>query len=255
MSPYRKVSFAWIGVFLLVFSFEALAQRNSSAAQSAWDGLIVAKGGRLKLHAVENYLMTTFADEKSSDPSIVSLFVLSGRVWDASYEIDGKRIAQRCDSVLDQQELVLASGQRIREPGGCGDSISYYPAVYLLETRYGSPTPISVTRQRSKKGVTDVLQTSFHGRRIDYYYEPEEMLVREVITYFEDSRVDQHFILDKYVKVDGVQMPTQVGMDLFRRPKRAARVEFQLNVDFAPELFTEPLVLTGFDGWKRKSPM
>lgn len=102
----------------------------------------------------------------------------------------------------------------------------------------------------------DVLETIVGKRRMDFVFEPEELLVSEVRFYYEGS-VWRKFRLSDYTEINGIKMPKKIAegveyWDHFNGLKYPEDIKIMLNVDYDPELFTHPTKATTADAWRRK---
>ena len=137
------------------------------------------------------------------------------------------------------------------------DTVSFYRIRYLLETKADRPELIRIYRTREKKKNFDVIEAKIGKTRFDVFYEPEEMLVRQIKVLDETGKVYEIYSFDEYISVNGLMMPTKIGQkacycDLEKESFAFSEVSYQFNVDFDPEIFTHPKRATSSDAWKRK---
>jgi hypothetical protein len=107
------------------------------------------------------------------------------------------------------------------------------------------------------KKKLDVIETIFENKRLDFIYEPEEMLVMEVKFY--DGKLGwwRSYSFSDYTEINGIKMPRTWGIKQGFHMEREKfnnnkPIKFTFNVDYDPELLTRPLKATTADAWKRK---
>jgi hypothetical protein len=235
-----------IAVSLMAISLSAQTT-DKQKAEKAWEALIKEKGGRARLHGIDTFMFAFVEKEK---PTYLSLHVPPSRLWNFLYHLDGTPRTYRSDSSRPLQEWA--------NPDGTGDFLKEDASprfglervIYLLETRFEKPTLLRVSRKRIGKATYDVLETSLGDERIDFYFEPEAMLVMRVVLFYADARVFRTYVFSDYTEIDGIKMPQWQGNE---ERSKIYGLRFAFNVDYDPVIFTEPLKVTTIDGWKRKS--
>ena len=146
--------------------------------------------------------------------------------------------------------------------------------IYLLEMRWMQPRPLRVSRQKFGKETLDVVKTlltdehtleEMQGNRLDFAVDPETLLVRYVISYYEGMYASV-YAFDRYALVDGIQMPGRYALStIYRRLKKDFHkrlkeekkrfyyraLKFRFNVEYNKKLFKQPpSVAAGPNAWK-----
>jgi hypothetical protein len=129
--------------------------------------------------------------------------------------------------------------------------------LYLLETKWDKPELIRVRRIQEDKVSMDVIEALVGTIRIDFHFEPEEMLVRRVDRYDKEGIVRQSYSFSDYRDVNGIKMPMKVGQkscycDLSKEKYSFESISYSFNVDYDPNIFTRPIKATSADAWKPK---
>ena len=231
------------------------------------------KGGREKLHAISNMLSFGGSNPKSRG---IRLEVLPYKSW--SWSI-GHTISPgpelKISVMLSEANRYWCGAHKFverkdakekRECEGTKNSRLIWlkePCIYLLETRWMQPRPLRVSKQKFGKETLDVVETlvSYSGqqRRLDFMVDPETLLVRYVVDYYEEGKPYEFYAFDRYTLADGVQMPGRVALpqdgykDLKRKRKRFyyTPLKFRFNVKYNKRLFKQPpSVAAGPDAWK-----
>ncbi len=58
--------------------------------------------------------------------------------------------------------------------------MAYELLPFILETNWDKPELLRVRQMKQGRKKLDVIETIVEGKQLDFIYEPEEMLVREV---------------------------------------------------------------------------
>ncbi len=127
---------------------------------------------------------------------------------------------------------------------------------FMLETKFYKPELLRVMRMDVEKKKMDVIETMVGDIQMDFVYEPEEMLVREVWFHGHDGRVLEKYRFWEYVEIDGLKMPRAWSFDQafnkYAFLKLKHPISFQFNVDYDPKIFEPPFDATTPDAWRRK---
>jgi hypothetical protein len=221
-------------------------------AEKAWEALIRAKGGRERLHSITN-MLTEFLTETRLD-------IFPDKRWSFGNYLDGTPYVDRYDAAKPPGEFAT-----LGSPNGKNENVAYILSgvirsnriPFLLETKWNKPELVRVRRIKEKKQLLDVIETIVEGDRMDFVYEPEEMLVREV-RFYGKSGLIINYVLSNYTTIDGIKMPQEfeVGDNInnFKPKPPGVPIRFQFNVEYDPRLFERPLELTTREAWKPKKP-
>ena len=251
-----------LGLIFGLFNISALAQekRTSAAdekreAVKAWEALIKMKGGREKLHSISNMLLEF---PKKTQPEIsqdTRLFVFPNRYWRCAYHFyQDKSYASRFDGNI--QQYATENGITDIKHSNLSDWFVAEWTPFLLETKWDKPELLGVKRIKIGKKKFEVIEAKAGMKKIDFIYEPEEMLVLEVHFYDDEGIAWQKYKFADYTDVGGIKMPQkfQVGIDIskFEELKTLIPIKFGFNVEYDPILFDRPLKATTPDAWKSK---
>lgn len=257
---YRALSIAiLIGVSILFGGTTARSQLEKGSASEkrearlAWEALVKAKGGRERLESISTILITSFQTIKGKTvPTQYKLMALPHLVWKA-HRANGEVSVYRSDSSKPMQQWAGTHGVSDWNNNDPSHEFAIDRLIYLLETRYEKPVPQKVSRGKIGKKTYDVIETIFDKERIDYYYEPEEMRVSQVVLYYNDGSIWRKYEPANYTSVNGIWMPQTLTVNVNDgQAQYINQVEFQFNVDYALDLFTGPLKATTLDAWKKR---
>jgi len=239
----------WIGAILVLWqprsvTAYATAQRNREQAQKLWDDAINAKGGRDRLYAVSSLLI--WYEETSRNflgiavhrGHVERLFVFPVKLW--SWD-DG--LPPPFHLSVDVMDLDRDFGCRVHDdlkPPMCGNArklgsregIDEAQYLYLMETRWIKPIPISVRKDRIGLKTVDVLETQLEDKRILYFLNRKTHLPQRVTVFSGNSeRARLSLDLSEYLSISGIQMPGK---------QKRGRINFLLNPQYDESVFTRP---------------
>lgn len=230
-------------------------------ARRFWDAVITAKGGRERLHRVENALVRDFLPEKDDKVygkiGEIHLFAFPNRYWKWSYA--GPYPLPSMDVYTGDHFYGITSSGTEVDPGGDPQGwMEEESIVWLLETRWFRPEPVRVTRQRVGKQQVDVIETNLDGKRFDFTVDIESLMILKVSRYGKVSqqrtRPWREDVFKDYVAVDGIQMPAKDALLDDGKLGPWYTSQFSFNVKYNPHLFDVPPHLTlSPDAWKPKS--
>ena len=244
----------WL-VSVCLFAVVARAQQYTSTpeeklqAGKAWDALVSAKGGKSKLHSLTNFLMSF--DDYSR------LNVFPGYSWESYYfPVVDDPGAHVINWEKTTEYYSRSNAAAIAKKMTSRSWIAYEVIPFLLETKWDKPELLRVSQIKKGKRKFDVIETTVEGKRLDFVFEPEEMLVTEVRFYDEKGEWSHSHAMADYVDINGIKMPRHWAK-LFEDDVKNEKIDyitvsFAFNVDYDPELFTRPLIATTPDAWKRK---
>ena len=246
-------------IFFLAFPAAAEAQ-DAEQAKILWEQAIAAKGGREQLHQVTNLVMSyhetvrNFLGIAVHRGDVERLYVFPNKSWSWDdglpppfrlstgwLDVEQNR---RCTTYAGNSAPVCGPAKQKNSPAGEG--ITQVQYMYLMETRWVKPTPISVTKDNIGRKQVDVLHTRFENKRIDYFLNRKTHLPARVAVFYNDSdRATLMFDFSDYVTVSGIQMPG--------RQKRG-KINFQINAPYDESIFTRsPSLEAGPKAWQRSN--
>lgn len=259
----------------LIFVAGARAQSPSpqpdasrERAVALWEEAIRAKGGRERLRAVENFLITSTVDGRAQRGSAITeterLYAAPGRAWIFKYTPDYD---------VSVEAIVINPGRNLcmvtLSPAGRSGSVpglSYCtpttpheylaqdPALYLMETGWLSPVPVRARTEGKGDKQIDVVETRVGRLRMDFYLHRKTRLPFKVVmdkfygVPLATENMGLTVYLEKYEVVDGIQMPRRVTrepsviestIEVVRRDTESARYRF--NVTFDEKIFEQPV--------------
>ena len=242
---------------------------NRQEAERLWELAIAAKGGRERLHSVNNLQISIREKvwyQLRRVPLIAEeLYVFPDKSWeweDQSKTIFGFSLktynrAQKIDFWYTDHGKGGNLGIVSDYVHGDGGLIHLYDVQlrYLMETKWVKPIPVSVQKEKRDGKWVDVVQTIIKGyptrdgtneERLAFALDQEThlpvMLIYTTVTFGKEYTGEVP--LTDYVEVAGIQVPSKV-YDL--------RTTYQINVDYDDNVFIrEPNVAAGIKQWEKK---
>jgi hypothetical protein len=243
-------------------------------ARRIWEQAVAAKGGRERLHTIQNILTVQRGDYKRQNFSLrtkyatpskrsqvtsVSLDVFPNKFWDCEdYRPDVFGIIMHMYNYDTGMKYVLTLGEPNHplepiEPKEKRESRTFGLVAYLLETTWLRPIPIKASTAKIGQRKVDMVQTSLNGQRIDFALDLVTHLPVQVSFYstFQDKTYVTTEKLSDYAEVNGIKVPLTTEMD--DGTKYTATVQF--NVEYNPEIFTRlPRFDLGLNAWRPTGP-
>jgi len=238
-------------------------------AVDLWEEAIRAKGGRERLHSIQNLLISSTIDVRAQRGSNIKeterLYVMPGKAWIYTYtpEFDVSLDATVINKERHFCWLTLApksNGNGVPELSPCipETPIQYLiqePIVYLMETDSLRPEILEARTEGKGKKQLDVIETKVAMLRIDFYLDPKTRLPIKLVTecYGEIGRATGRLgpmtiKLEDYISIDGVQMPRRVTRELEAQEapvgERYGDIEeagYKFNVAYDPNIFESPI--------------
>ncbi|MDQ3744480.1 MAG: hypothetical protein M3444_08865 [Acidobacteriota bacterium] len=268
----------------LIFSLATVAANaqefERERAQQLWEQVIAAKGGRERLYAVSNLVVSS--KTKNIHPTkdfpghhFESLFVLSDKWWFWADERPGfgitiwtydfgRQVGQETLDVLPEVRTyrpAQSPSELVAGSKSAKDDATYqfakgqfieWQVIYLMETKWLQPTRLRAWTERFYRKKVSVVEVS-HGReRFEFYLDGKTHLPVQVIlrTRIEAMGRDYEdgYVLGDYVEVGGIQFPSTV-----RRGGEKNETTYQVNVAYDADIFERPPVIeAGPEAWKKK---
>ncbi len=264
----KKVFSYLVAAIILTSSAFAYGQEptveNRTRAQQLWEEAIRAKGGRERLHSIQNYLVSSTinveAQRGGSYTEKERLHAFPGRAWLFEYteefDIEVEATVINVERNLCMVTLAPASiGSGIPGVSYClpttfAESVVQDSIIYLMETKWFRPVPLRTRESRTGLKRVDVVETVVGDLRVDFYLDRKTKLPIKLVT-------DQYYgikegthplgltvYLDNYETVDGIKMPRSVirepnhFIERIRRDFEFARYKF--NVAYEESIFNQP---------------
>ena len=284
-----KTSLIFLSVLLILLWYPHSGARNSQpemgmepqegeSARSLWEKAISAKGGRERLHGVRSFVVSS-KSKYSRGPKDMpgdqteTLYVLPDKLWEWQ-DIPGplgvhitvldfdRHVGWELSDKWDSAKPITAKST-MPNPGDSQsqtDDLKFRSIrekfveaqlIYLMETRF--LTPSLIRSRKAKLGSTrvDVIETSVGRERIEYYLDPRTHLPQKIaiITRLESGRDYMDVIrLSAYASVNGIMMPQRVAWGSDEENKTS----YQINVNYDPGIFERaPTIHMGADAWRR----
>lgn len=236
-------------IFLLPASAASLETRESQNARQAkelWEQAIAAKGGRDQLYKVNSLLMSYTETTRNFLGIVVHrglverLYVFPDKLWgwddglpppfQLSVGMLNIERNLRCTIYRGASNPVCGPAKQGISPPDAGLTQMQY--LYLMETRWVKPVPLSVSQDSIGLKRVDLLHTSLEEQKIDYYLDRKTHLpLRVVVFYGGSDHATLKIDLSEYVMVDGIRMPGK---------QKSARISFQINPPYDEDIFTRP---------------
>ncbi|HEY0408343.1 MAG TPA: hypothetical protein VGC89_21590 [Pyrinomonadaceae bacterium] len=228
---------------------------TQAEAQRLWELAIAAKGGRQRLYAVRNMLISTTGGSKYHT---VDLHVFPDKFW--SWAGEPEPLGQSANMYNLEQRVAYSSNSgrpgaaavKLHESNLGGGRIELVDAqlFYLMETQWVKPTLVGVSSGEVGWHRADVVRTQFEGRTIDYYLDRKTHLPLKVALVDESNgREYMYETQSDYANIDGIQLPLKVDT----RGTGNLSNSYQFNVEYDQQLFERPpSALAGPDAWRRK---
>ena len=216
-------------------------------ARQIWEQAIAAKGGRERLQAVLNMVISTQTDHIRREE--VCVFPDKFWSWD-DYRPSVLGLTVEMYDYGRGKSYMVTNGQQNEPPAITKDSLGRKSLIinqldYLLETQWLKPTPISSTSAQIGSHKVDVVQTTVENQRVDFAFDQKTHLLVNV-KYYDIPR--EHTFWE-YDEIDGLKMPTAVQYS--GGPKYKAAIK--LNVDYDQSIFLKPpAIRAGPLVWKLK---
>lgn len=256
----KVINTLWLLLILLMpfpaAANEAQGSENSEQAKILWEQAIAAKGGREQLHQVTNLVISyretvrNFLGLVVHRGPVERLYVFPNKSWGWDdglpppfhlsvgwLDIEQNR---RCTLYAGSSSPVCCPAKQAKSPADEG--ISQVQYLYLMETRWVKPTPLSVTKDNIGLKLFDVLHTRFENKRVDYFLDRKTHLPARVAVFY-NGRDRATFDFSDYVTVNGIQMPGR---------QKKGKINFQINASYDESVFTRlPSIEAGPKAWQR----
>ncbi len=255
-------------VLLTVGASAQGSNADRKRAEALWEEAIRAKGGRERLHAVENLLISSSVDVRAKRGSAITeterLYVMPGRAWifklTPDYDVSLEATVINPDRSLCSVTMYPVGnsgsvpGLSLCLPTTPLEYLVQDPVIYLMETRWVKPVPVRARTEGEGGKRIDVVETLVGRTRVDFYLHRKTRLPFKLVTDQFDGvpqltdKMGLTVYLEKYEAVDGIQMPRRVTrqptvmestVEEFRHDIESARYKF--NVSYDEKIFEQPV--------------
>lgn len=222
-------------------------------AERLWEQAITAKGGRERLYAVENMVVSSRLQGRKNLIQKVEFpteefYVFPNKLWRWS---DGRGTVFRLaiemfniernigyllypDDPVPLRKTEIAPRER--------EFIFYAQLLYLMETKWQKPRLLATHTERIGFKKYDVVETVVEGEQIDFYLDRKTHLPVRIVDHYVTNMTENEynivFNLDDYVPANGIQMPqrvTRIGL-----ASEVEHVSQQTNVTYDKSIFEHP---------------
>jgi hypothetical protein len=246
-------------------------------AQQLWEQAIAAKGGRGRLYAVRNIVISSAGSYKALQFKIhpdgetksrslkrsglfrEELYVFPNKYWlwdDYRPSVFGLWVEMY--DYTTRMKYVVTDGDPNHglEPIEANDlntdkGLIITQLMYLLESEWVRPKPLAVTTVRIGFRVFDVVQTEVNGARYDFTLDRKTHLPVRFTFYSQDlGRTFVHTNeMSDYSDVDGINVPLTWKAEDGHKEKS----EVKFNVEYDEKIFLKPPPFeAGPEAWKKK---
>lgn len=246
-------------------------QSTRQEAQRIWEQAVAAKGGRERLYAVQNLVISTVGNYttgsgKTNTVRTEAFFVFPNKIWRwMDYRPDVLGLTVEMYNFDSGVNYIITSDntpptpQAIR-PSETSKSHTRGLLSYLLETKWLKPELVSARTGRIGRCTVDVVRTTLRdevegfaseNRYIDFAFDRETHLPIRVSYYH--KRGDQEVLdvaenLSDYTEVNGIKVPQKGEVD-----GSLEKINIQINVPYNEDLFaTPPSIASGPGAWRPK---
>ena len=237
------------------------AQGNDAAR--LWEQAIAAKGGRERLHAVRNMVISTRGEYhsrllKTNQVRREELLVFPNKYWfwdDYRPDVLGLRVSMyNYDSNM---KYVISEGEPHDTPepiakGKRNKALRNDQLSFLLETQWLKPTLIKAsTGTVGLHQRVDIVETTIAGERVDFAFDQSTHLPVSVSYY--DIVNGKTYInvqsFSDYTEVDGIQLPRTITFS----DGSKYQASFKINVEYNETIFVNPPPIdAGPEAWRLK---
>src|SRR5688572_27523992 len=226
--------------------------------RSVWEQAIAAKGGRARLHAIRNFVITSETKLSNSPrPEVATreyierLTVLPNRFWQFADYRPGLMGTQGL--MLDLARRQVWDSNRRPAPLMLEDlthSLHESQFLYFLETSSLVPELIRLTASTVDGVRVDVVETQTAGERVDFSFAQDSHLPVRVTAYQKrytapNPLARRDYRTRDYRVQDGIQMPRR----LYFSSDSDVTVSYRFNVDYDPAIFDPKMMRFEVRAW------
>lgn len=253
-------------IVVLCLIYAALAVSNAGGAnetkqgaEQIWEQTIAAKGGRGRLYAVRNMLISSRAEYathlfKKNQNRREELFVFPNKYWFwDDYRPDVFGLTMEMYNYDSRMSYAITQDD-LHPPEPITDThrnkaLRNVQLAYLLETKWLKPALVKASTGRIGLRAVDIVQTTVEGERVDFAFDRETHLPVRVSYYnIVDSKtyIDVQSFSD-YTEIDGIKVPLTHKYDDGTEDKSTIR----FNVEYNEDIFIKPPPIeAGPEAWK-----
>ena len=267
----------WVYIFLLgsLTGFgqttSKMKKDNKKEADRVWELAVEAKGGREKLYAVSNMIVSSSANKIKFDQvksHTLNFTVFPDKEWewdDNRPSVFGLRMTMynwktgmkyivQSDGDPKEWGLEQIEPEKLKSLRNENGVVKWAGlALYILETKWWQPTPISLETGKINNQKVDIVQTILFGKRVDFFFDQNTHLPARIrfFNHLSTRRIiDANTIeISEYIDVSGIKMPTKI----IENDGSIYSLNYKFNVDYNEEIFERPPlpVENAVDAWKK----
>lgn len=270
----------------LAFTFLASVvytqEKDNPHALKIWEKVILAKGGRDKLFAINTLAITTKGKNSNDESQFQNLFmqelyVLPDRWWqwvderpgfpldvvqfDFTKEI-GFEVSELSSKVIEFRPRIPVKSGVVSDLVLDGSTFNNNfkerflknQMIYLMETRWFRPKVTGFRTEGKGKKKTEIVEASFGRTRFEYFLDSKTNLPSKIniitwIVQTQSSNEDTFYVSD-YVDMNGVKVPQVIS----RGKGDDKRTSYKINISYDKNLFDrQPSIEAGPNAWKSKN--
>lgn len=235
------------------------AEQHQTEAERLWEQAIATKGGRDRLHAVRNMVISTEKDTSrlftKNKVRREELLVLPTKYWfwdDYRPDVFGLRVSMyNYDSNI---SYVISESDPYHPPEPIKNAqknkaLRNDQLSFLLETKWLKPTIIKASIGRIGLRPVDIVETIVEGERVDFAFDRKTHLPLRVS--YHDVVKGKTYVnvqsFSNYTEVSGIKVPQTIVYDNGSK----YRASFQFNVEYNEDIFVKPpSISAGPEAWK-----
>ena len=244
-------------------------EKERQQAEKLWEQIIEVKGGRKKLHSINNMLLIKGGLKHPAGIGVY-LNVYPNKYWRWKTGPPAPEVTWTSMINLNYRvyqvatEKAILKDDRLTKKGHKSMLATTFAesCIHLLETKWLQPKPIRVERKQLGNENLDVVETRLYNaeigldERMDFAVDPETLFVRWIIDYYKGKALFYYYY-DKYTTVDGIQMPIRRSRPRGIKHKKKRYfmpLKFEFNVEYDNEIFERSLTANSkMDDWKPKT--
>lgn len=234
--------------------------KQAEEAARLWEQAIAAKGGRERLYAVRNLIISSRAEYRTSafkknQICQEGLYVLPNKSWlwnDLRPDVFGLSVTMY--NYDTNMKYVISEGEPNNLPEPITDKEKKDPPLYSLlvelpETKWLKPAPVKAGSGRIGLRPVDTVQTTVNGKRVDFALDQKTHLPVRV-SYYDVVKGKTYITtldLSDYVEISGIKVPQGIKYD----DGTAYQQSYQFNVEYNEDIFIKPPPIeAGPEAWK-----
>lgn len=229
------------------------SKNSIERAKELWELAILAKGGRDRLHSVNNLAISQDINKNNHLSS--RIYAFPDKYWEWS---DYRPYKFGLQVSMENHELGIGYFVVGHEPDN-PSKIKLSPEhrskfddaqlIYLLETKWFKPDLLGVTKSRIGLKRVDVIELKARGFKIGVFLDEKTHLPIQLVYYstYKTSKVLDRFELSDYREIAGILIPHSINVG----GSGWGNVKVEVNVKYDPRVFERPPdISAGPEQWR-----